>query len=115
MLVIVKADTLDDAIKLINRNKCKFRSREGTGVQISLVATSDRFTIRADGNGASAFTQSGATARYFEKHIEAGQVGLNVPIPCVRRPLSHAERSFRLSFASLLTFFSFFACSLLGL
>ncbi|KAG0665029.1 hypothetical protein C6P46_000655 [Rhodotorula mucilaginosa] len=55
VLVIVKADTLDDAIKLINRNKY--------------------------GNGASAFTQSGATARYFEKHIEAGQVGLNVPIP----------------------------------
>ena len=48
-------------------------------------AVSDRVsTQRADGNGASAFTQSGATARYFEKHIEAGQVGLNVPIPCVR-------------------------------
>ncbi|GAA5976666.1 hypothetical protein JCM10908_005588 [Rhodotorula pacifica] len=55
VLVIVKADTLDDAIKLINRNRY--------------------------GNGASAFTQSGATARYFEKHIEAGQVGINVPIP----------------------------------
>ncbi|BGP54415.1 hypothetical protein JCM8202v2_001993 [Rhodotorula sphaerocarpa] len=55
VLVIVKADSLDGAIQLINKNKY--------------------------GNGASAFTQSGATARYFEKHIEAGQVGLNVPIP----------------------------------
>lgn len=48
-----------------------------------------------DGNGASAFTQSGATARYFEKHIEAGQVGLNVPIPYVI-PTSGRGRGFLL-------------------
>ncbi|GAA6034811.1 hypothetical protein JCM8097_009310 [Rhodosporidiobolus ruineniae] len=55
VLTIVKADTLDDAIKLINRN--------------------------AYGNGAAIFTQSGPTARKFEKECEAGQIGINVPIP----------------------------------
>ncbi|BGP23312.1 methylmalonate-semialdehyde dehydrogenase [Rhodotorula toruloides] len=55
VLTIVKADTLDDAIALINRNRY--------------------------GNGSSVFTNSGATARRFEKEIQAGQVGINVPIP----------------------------------
>lgn len=35
----------------------------------------------ADGNGASIFTNSGARARFFESNIEAGQIGINVPIP----------------------------------
>lgn len=52
VLTIVKADTLDDAIALINRNRY--------------------------GNGSSVFTNSGATARRFEKEIQAGQVGINV-------------------------------------
>ena len=34
-----------------------------------------------DGNGASIFTQSGATGRKFEKTVEAGQIGINAPIP----------------------------------
>ncbi|ORY44641.1 Aldehyde/histidinol dehydrogenase, partial [Leucosporidium creatinivorum] len=55
VLVVVKAANLDEGIELINRNRY--------------------------GNGASIFTQSGATARKFEKDIEAGQVGINVPIP----------------------------------
>ncbi|KAK4331518.1 Methylmalonate-semialdehyde dehydrogenase (CoA acylating) [Rhodotorula toruloides] len=57
VLTIVKADTLDDAIALINRNRY--------------------------GNGSSVFTNSGATARRFEKEIQAGQVGINVspPVP----------------------------------
>lgn len=55
VLTVVKAKTLDDAIALINKNRY--------------------------GNGASIFTQSGATARKFERTIEAGQVGINVPIP----------------------------------
>lgn len=36
-----------------------------------------------DGNGTAIFTQSGATARRFEKEVEAGQIGINVPIPVV--------------------------------
>ncbi|ORY79303.1 methylmalonate-semialdehyde dehydrogenase [Leucosporidium creatinivorum] len=55
VLTIVKAKDLDDAIKVINSNKY--------------------------GNGTAIFTQSGATARKFEKEVEAGQIGINVPIP----------------------------------
>lgn len=51
----MKADTLEDAIDLTNANKY--------------------------GNGAAIFTQSGATARRFERDIQAGQIGINVPIP----------------------------------
>lgn len=54
MLVVVKAKSLDDAIALMNRNKY--------------------------GNGTAIFTQSGATARKFERTIEAGQIGINTPI-----------------------------------
>jgi len=55
VLVIVKADTLDHAIQIINANRY--------------------------GNGTAIFTQSGATARKFEKEVDAGQIGINVPIP----------------------------------
>ncbi|KDE06011.1 methylmalonate-semialdehyde dehydrogenase [acylating] [Microbotryum lychnidis-dioicae p1A1 Lamole] len=55
VLTIVKAKDLDDAIQLINRNRY--------------------------GNGTAIFTQSGATARKFEKNVEAGQIGINTPIP----------------------------------
>ena len=33
------------------------------------------------GNGVAIFTASGSTASYFQKKIEVGQVGINVPIP----------------------------------
>lgn len=33
------------------------------------------------GNGTAIFTQSGATARKFEREVNVGQVGINVPIP----------------------------------
>ena len=55
VMVIVAADTLDDAIKLINDNPF--------------------------GNGTAIFTQSGAAARKFQNEIDVGQVGINVPIP----------------------------------
>jgi malonate-semialdehyde dehydrogenase (acetylating)/methylmalonate-semialdehyde dehydrogenase len=54
-MVIVGADTLDDAIKLVNDNPF--------------------------GNGTAIFTQSGAAARKFQNEIDVGQVGINVPIP----------------------------------
>lgn len=60
-LTIVKAKTLDEAIELINKNTY--------------------------GNGAAIFTQSGATARKFERTIQAGQIGINVPIVCSIRRL----------------------------
>ena len=52
---MIKADTLDDALAIINEHKY--------------------------GNGTAIFTQSGATARKFEREVEVGQVGVNVPIP----------------------------------
>lgn len=54
-LVVVKADTLDEAVNYINKNKY--------------------------GNGAAIFTTNGATARKFEKNVNAGQLGVNVPVP----------------------------------
>lgn len=55
VLCLLAADTLDDAIALINANP--------------------------NGNGTAIFTQSGAAARKFQEEIDVGQVGINVPIP----------------------------------
>ena len=55
VLVILHANTLDEAIALINANPF--------------------------GNGVGLFTQSGATARIFQNKIDIGQVGINIPIP----------------------------------
>lgn len=55
VLCIMFADTLADAITLINANP--------------------------HGNGTALFTQSGAAARQFEEDVDVGQIGINVPIP----------------------------------
>ncbi|XP_072031400.1 probable methylmalonate-semialdehyde/malonate-semialdehyde dehydrogenase [acylating], mitochondrial [Amphiura filiformis] len=55
VLIIVKVDTLDEAINLINNNPY--------------------------GNGTAIFTTNGATARKYTEKIDVGQVGVNVPIP----------------------------------
>ncbi|KAJ1975967.1 hypothetical protein H4R34_004148 [Dimargaris verticillata] len=55
VLVCVNVDTLDEAIELVNSNRY--------------------------GNGTAIFTRSGAAARKFQKEIDVGQVGINVPIP----------------------------------
>lgn len=55
VLVCLNVDSLDAAVDLINANEY--------------------------GNGVAIFTRSGATATSFQKNIEAGQVGINVPIP----------------------------------
>lgn len=55
VLVVVNVETLDEAIELTNANEY--------------------------GNGVAIFTQSGIAASRFQQHIEAGQVGINVPIP----------------------------------
>lgn len=55
VLCIVKVETLNDAIQLINKN--------------------------AFGNGTSIFTASGAAARKYQHEIQVGQVGINVPVP----------------------------------
>ncbi|KAF5356174.1 hypothetical protein D9756_004092 [Leucocoprinus leucothites] len=55
VLLILRADNLDDAIDIINNNYY--------------------------GNGAAIFTQSGPTGRKFEIEVNVGQIGINVPIP----------------------------------
>merc|ERR1712029_1219894 len=55
VLCVIKVDTLDEAIELINKNPY--------------------------GNGTAIFTNNGATARKFTAKIDVGQVGVNVPIP----------------------------------
>jgi malonate-semialdehyde dehydrogenase (acetylating)/methylmalonate-semialdehyde dehydrogenase len=55
VLVVLRADTLDDAIELVNRNPY--------------------------GNGTAIFTRSGGAARRFQAEIQVGMVGINVPIP----------------------------------
>ena len=55
VLIVLKADTLDEGIQIINQNRY--------------------------GNGTAIFTQSGATARKFEHNVNIGQIGINVPIP----------------------------------
>jgi len=55
VLVCLSADTLDNAIEIINKNPY--------------------------GNGTAIFTSNGATARKFVNEIDVGQVGVNVPIP----------------------------------
>lgn len=55
VLVCMTADTLDEAIQLINNNPY--------------------------GNGTAIFTKSGAAARKYQHEIDVGQVGVNLPIP----------------------------------
>jgi malonate-semialdehyde dehydrogenase (acetylating)/methylmalonate-semialdehyde dehydrogenase len=55
VLVATNAESLDDAISLINDNPF--------------------------GNGVSIFTSSGGAARKFQSEIEVGMVGINIPIP----------------------------------
>lgn len=55
VVCILKADTLDDAIRIINEHEY--------------------------GNGASIYTQNGYWARKFKLEVEAGMIGVNVGIP----------------------------------
>jgi malonate-semialdehyde dehydrogenase (acetylating)/methylmalonate-semialdehyde dehydrogenase len=55
VLSVVRADDLDGAIELINRNPYA--------------------------NGAAIFTGSGYEARRFQREVEVGMIGVNVPIP----------------------------------
>jgi malonate-semialdehyde dehydrogenase (acetylating)/methylmalonate-semialdehyde dehydrogenase len=55
VLVVLRAESLDDAIALVNKNPYA--------------------------NGTAIFTESGGAARRFENEIQVGMVGINVPIP----------------------------------
>ncbi|MGH0192197.1 UNVERIFIED_CONTAM: hypothetical protein FKN15_005024 [Acipenser sinensis] len=55
VLVILEADSLDEAIDIVNNNRY--------------------------GNGTAIFTTNGATARKYTHGVDVGQIGVNVPIP----------------------------------
>jgi malonate-semialdehyde dehydrogenase (acetylating) / methylmalonate-semialdehyde dehydrogenase len=55
VLVLLRAETFDDALELVNSNPY--------------------------GNGSAIFTADGRTAREFEHRVQTGMVGVNVPIP----------------------------------
>jgi malonate-semialdehyde dehydrogenase (acetylating)/methylmalonate-semialdehyde dehydrogenase len=55
VLVVTRVETLDEAIELINRNSFA--------------------------NGVAIFTASGQAAREFQRKIQVGMIGVNVPIP----------------------------------
>jgi malonate-semialdehyde dehydrogenase (acetylating)/methylmalonate-semialdehyde dehydrogenase len=55
VLSVVRAQTVDEAIQLINANPY--------------------------GNGTAIFTSSGAAARRFQRGVKVGMIGINVPIP----------------------------------
>ncbi len=55
VLVVIRVDTLDQAIELINKNSFA--------------------------NGTAIFTSSGQAARTFQREVEVGMIGVNVPIP----------------------------------
>ncbi|WP_016908666.1 CoA-acylating methylmalonate-semialdehyde dehydrogenase [Streptomyces xiaopingdaonensis] len=60
VLSVVRADTFDEALSLVNASPW--------------------------GNGAAVFTRDGGAARRFQLEVEAGMVGVNVPIPV---PVAH--------------------------
>ncbi|NUP16202.1 MAG: CoA-acylating methylmalonate-semialdehyde dehydrogenase [Streptomyces sp.] len=55
VLAVVRADSLDQAIELVNANPY--------------------------GNGTALFTASGEAARTFQRRIKVGMIGINVPVP----------------------------------
>jgi len=55
VLCVMKVKTLDEAVQVMNNNQY--------------------------GNGTAIFTQSGSAARKFQKEVDVGQVGINLPIP----------------------------------
>jgi malonate-semialdehyde dehydrogenase (acetylating) / methylmalonate-semialdehyde dehydrogenase len=55
VLVVLRAQTLDEAIEIVNRNPFA--------------------------NGTAIFTESGGAARRFQNEVSVGMVGVNVPIP----------------------------------
>jgi len=91
VLVCLNAETLDEAIDVINANEY--------------------------GNGVAIFTKSGSAASKFAKHIEAGQVGVNVPVciflylrPIFPLPLLHLP--YPLPSFCLISFFCPISCAI---
>ena len=55
VLVVIRAESLEEAIEIINANPY--------------------------GNGTAVFTSNGAVARTFQRKVRVGMIGINVPLP----------------------------------
>jgi malonate-semialdehyde dehydrogenase (acetylating)/methylmalonate-semialdehyde dehydrogenase len=64
VLIVLRVDTLDEALDLITTNKY--------------------------GNGSAIFTRDGNAAHIFQRRATAGMVGINVPIPVPVAPYAVA-------------------------
>jgi malonate-semialdehyde dehydrogenase (acetylating)/methylmalonate-semialdehyde dehydrogenase len=78
VLLCMQAASLDDALRIVNGS--------------------------AYGNGAAVFTRDGGVARRFARLVQAGQVGINVPIP-VAAPFGFSFSGWGASFAGDLHFY----------
>ncbi|RAL08495.1 methylmalonate-semialdehyde dehydrogenase [Aspergillus homomorphus CBS 101889] len=61
VLIYMEVSTLEEAIELINQNKCELATH-------------------IDGNACSIFTTSGKHANTFRRGVNVGQIGVNIPL-----------------------------------
>lgn len=72
VLVCLVADSLEEAIELVNDNPCEAR--------LILLLEKGKLTMTADGNGCSIFTSSAKKAQIFQREVNVGRIGINVPL-----------------------------------
>lgn len=70
VLICMEVETLDEAIDLINQNKC----------MCALPIPSVHTHRMSDGNACSIFTTSGKHANTFQRRVNVGQIGVNIPL-----------------------------------
>ncbi|KAL2222478.1 methylmalonate-semialdehyde dehydrogenase [Thermoascus aurantiacus ATCC 26904] len=75
VLICLEARDLDEAIEIVNENRCAYHP---TPRQLEdCVENINALTV---GNGCSIFTTNPATAQRFQRDVNIGQIGINVPV-----------------------------------
>jgi malonate-semialdehyde dehydrogenase (acetylating)/methylmalonate-semialdehyde dehydrogenase len=73
VLVCLQVDNLDEAIEILNENRCeRFHPRPSSRESTDKCAQ--------DGNGCSIFTTNSGKAMTFQKRVNIGRIGINVPL-----------------------------------
>lgn len=70
VLCCMQTATLDEAIEIVNENRCE--------IPCNAMMGDTNWPI--DGNGCTIFTQSPHLAQKFERKVNIGQIGVNVPV-----------------------------------
>lgn len=73
VLCCVEVPTLEEAVDLINDNRCMHTAAE-------LLITILTSLTMLDGNGCTLFTSSPRNAQVFQRSVNVGQIGINVPV-----------------------------------